>query len=103
MSMPRSMVGPFLSVPIGIPSVLPSSTVGDLLPADAHTNASSQATQHDPRHALSVRPGRPACGALLAPCGCAHNGLPAGAGSVSGWVGVARPSLTYPVRVRNVG
>jgi len=78
------MVGPFLSVPTGIPSVLPSSTVGDLLPADAHTNASSQATQHDSRHAISVRPGRPACGALRAPCGCAHNGLRFATGSLSG-------------------
>ena len=86
MSMPRSMVGPFLSVPTGIPSVLPSSTVGDLLPADAHTNASSQATQHDARHALSVRPGRPACGALRATCGCAHNGLRFATDSLSGGV-----------------
>jgi hypothetical protein len=38
-----------------MPSVLPSSSAGDVPPADADTTTSSQATRQDARHALSVR------------------------------------------------
>jgi hypothetical protein len=41
------MVEPFLFVPMGMPPVHPSSAVGGLFAADAHPNASRQATHLD--------------------------------------------------------